>query len=347
MTRFLFHRGNADRGDTLALRDYIAIFEFENNALTRVQMPEGFITAADTTLHLYITDHQGNIAGVYNTRTDSLEQRTGYYPYGLPHASASENGGPETNRRKFGAKELTADLGLNLYDFAARWHNPALPGFTTPDPLAEKYRDISSYVYCAADPINLIDPSGMDIWNINLNGEIVERIKTSDYDRINIVDNNGDPILDYDEKTVSYTFKHGTINGQFSFATKNGTKIDCYKISDQENATKLFEFLSNNISDNIHAVEFALTSTTDAKTGKYVGFVSTSHEANAEWGATQLKFTGKLDGYNIFEHIHSHSVSNHPSGGDKKVIEYLLGKNPDSISFKIYLVPERTYYEYE
>lgn len=113
--------------------------------------------------NFYITDHQGNIAGVYNTRTDSLEQRTGYYPYGLPHASASENGGPETNRRKFGAKELTADLGLNLYDFAARWHNPALPGFTTPDPLAEKYRDISPYVYCAADPINLIDPSGMKI----------------------------------------------------------------------------------------------------------------------------------------------------------------------------------------
>lgn len=113
--------------------------------------------------NFYITDHQGNIAGVYNTRTDSLEQRTGYYPYGLPHASASENGGPETNRRKFGAKELTADLGLNLYDFAARWHNPAIPGFTTPDPLAEKYRDISPYVYCAADPINLIDPSGMTI----------------------------------------------------------------------------------------------------------------------------------------------------------------------------------------
>lgn len=154
------------RGDTLALRDYIAIFEFENNALTRVQMPEGFITAADTTLHLYITDHQGNIAGVYNTRTDSLEQRTGYYPYGLPHASASENGGPETNRHKFGTKELTADLGLNLYDFAARWHNPALPGFTTPDPLAESNISISIYCFCSADPINRIDPTGLaDFYN--------------------------------------------------------------------------------------------------------------------------------------------------------------------------------------
>ena len=69
--------------------------------------------------------------------------------------------GAELNRRKFGGKELMSHHGLNLYDFAARLHNPAFPHFTTPEPLLEKYYPISPFAYCAGDPINLIDPTGM------------------------------------------------------------------------------------------------------------------------------------------------------------------------------------------
>lgn len=99
---------------------------------------------------------------------------TDYIPYGLPHATSAS---PTTNRRKFGGKELATDLGLNLHDFTARWQNPALGRFTTPDPLSEKYCHISLYSFCAGDPINYIDPTGMffdlsnltdeelDLWN--------------------------------------------------------------------------------------------------------------------------------------------------------------------------------------
>ena len=41
------------------------------------------------TYHLYAFDHQGNILGVYNTKTFTLEQTTDYYPYCLPHATPS------------------------------------------------------------------------------------------------------------------------------------------------------------------------------------------------------------------------------------------------------------------
>ncbi len=78
---------------------------------------------------------------------------------------------PTTNRRKFGGKELATDLGLNLHDFTARWQNPALGRFTTPDPLLEKYRDISPYLFCAGDPINHIDPTGMIIDTSGLSSE--------------------------------------------------------------------------------------------------------------------------------------------------------------------------------
>ena len=70
------------------------------------------------------------------------------------------------NRRWYGSKELTTDHGLNTYDFEARWLAPAFPRFTTPDPLSTDYHPISPYAYCGANPINLIDPTGMD-WIVN------------------------------------------------------------------------------------------------------------------------------------------------------------------------------------
>ncbi|MCR5363677.1 MAG: hypothetical protein K6E44_03805 [Bacteroidales bacterium] len=38
------------------------------------------------------------------------------------------------------------------YLYSARW--------STPDPLSEKYYSISPYAYCAANPVNIVDPSG-------------------------------------------------------------------------------------------------------------------------------------------------------------------------------------------
>ena len=96
-----------------------------------------------------------DIVGVYNARKNSFEQFTDYYPYGLPHASiSSEAAGAEVNRRKFGGKELMSDHGYNSYDFVARHQNPAFPHFTTPDPLAEKFKHLSPHLFCAGDPID-------------------------------------------------------------------------------------------------------------------------------------------------------------------------------------------------
>jgi len=81
---------------------------------------------------------------------------------------------PTTNRRKFGGKELATDLGLNLHDFTARWQNPALGRFTTPDPLSEKYCHNSLYSFCAGDPINYIDPTGMKWLDSNTYTELLK-----------------------------------------------------------------------------------------------------------------------------------------------------------------------------
>ena len=140
-------------GSTLIKREYARQFEFENGSLVRIAMPEGFVTVADSTYHAYVPDYQGNIVGVYNTRANFLEQFTDYYPYGLQHASATA---PGTNRRKFGAKELMSDHGLNSYDFSARYLTTGFPVFTTPDPLAEKYKHLSPHlIYTGADVVDI------------------------------------------------------------------------------------------------------------------------------------------------------------------------------------------------
>ncbi|GEM_PF-7075846 len=63
------------------------------------------------------------------------------------------------NPYRFSGKERTpAD-----YDFGARRYLPfRVPRWTTMDPMAEKYFPITPYAYCAGDPVNLVDPEGMD-----------------------------------------------------------------------------------------------------------------------------------------------------------------------------------------
>ena len=83
---------------------------------------------------------------------------TAYSPYGLPLADWQ---GEE--RYLYSGKELDRTGGLMLYDFHARQYDPQLGRFTSPDPLQGKYPSLNPYLYCAANPISLTDPTGMTI----------------------------------------------------------------------------------------------------------------------------------------------------------------------------------------
>jgi RHS repeat-associated protein len=58
----------------------------------------------------------------------------------------------------FNAKELDEESGMYYYE--ARYYAP--PTFISRDPLFEKYPTISPYAYCYNNPVNLIDPTGME-----------------------------------------------------------------------------------------------------------------------------------------------------------------------------------------
>lgn len=62
--------------------------------------------------------------------------------------------------------------GASYLDFGARLYSPGTATWLSVDPMAEKYYGIGSLTYCAANPVNLVDPTGsiITIWYVK-NGE--------------------------------------------------------------------------------------------------------------------------------------------------------------------------------
>ena len=68
---------------------------------------------------------------------------------------------PVTRRMHVG-KEFEQFESIDWYDNEARFYDPLLVRFTTPDPLALSYPSVSPYAYCANNPVNVIDTNGND-----------------------------------------------------------------------------------------------------------------------------------------------------------------------------------------
>ena len=58
-------------------------------------------------------------------------------------------------------RELDSETGL--YYYGARYYSPELGIWGSVDPLADKYPSMSAFMYCAGNPVVLVDPDGMDI----------------------------------------------------------------------------------------------------------------------------------------------------------------------------------------
>ena len=66
---------------------------------------------------------------------------------------------PATRRMHVG-KEFEQFESIDWYDNEARFYDPLLVRFTTPDPLALSYPSISPYAYCANNPVCNVDLDG-------------------------------------------------------------------------------------------------------------------------------------------------------------------------------------------
>ena len=65
------------------------------------------------------------------------------------------------NNKLYNGKEFNREGNINLYDYGARWYDPAIGRWTSVDPLAEAYYSHSSFHYGLNNPIKYVDPNGM------------------------------------------------------------------------------------------------------------------------------------------------------------------------------------------
>ena len=145
----------------------------------RIVADRDSLTGAVTgyTVYHHITDHLGSVrAVVYAGGTASSVQAgispgavvetSDYLPYGTRW---SQTGGSSSatitdaaNRWRYSGKEEQAAINptLPLIDYGARMYDPTIARWTSADPMAEKYYQMSPYGYCAGNPVNVVDPRG-------------------------------------------------------------------------------------------------------------------------------------------------------------------------------------------
>ncbi|WP_240616252.1 RHS repeat-associated core domain-containing protein [Prevotella jejuni] len=103
----------------------------------------------------YHSDHLGSTSYITDDKAN-ITQYDAYLPYG--ELLVDEHSSSEELPYKFNGKQFDDETGL--YYYGARYMNPVTSLWYGVDPLAEKYQNIGSSIYCAGNPVKLIDPDG-------------------------------------------------------------------------------------------------------------------------------------------------------------------------------------------
>ena len=154
----------ASASATAVPTDYCGNMIYENGVLKQVLVDGGYVTVTGTPFYFYfLKDHLGSNRVVV-TPAGTAMQVNHYYPFG---GLFGESTGGTSQRFKYNGKEFDRTHGVDWYDYGARHMTPDAGRFTTIDPMAEKYYNTSPYAYCGNNPINAIDPDGMDWYKNN------------------------------------------------------------------------------------------------------------------------------------------------------------------------------------
>ena len=297
-------------GTGLVYRGSLTYRKAANGSLTLegADVPEGRLTPNG--LRMYVTDHLGSVRAVIDGATGNLYTAKDYEAYGTSSMNATGSSylttAPtgETFRQGFtGQEDQGPDFSLPYTDYGARQYSPALRRWLVPDPMSEKYYGISPYAYCAGDPVNLVDPKGMDYWILSRDGSLTH-----------LCDNKENRLyaVDKDNRITGEYFQDYTTNRLFEQLKNKYSKTDenkhkTYNVSSVENlsgnvALQLFKFLSDNTY-----VEWAMHGTTEFTVG-------TLHDSSdgGNWSMYGLDSRPKFS-------IHSHPGDNYTTDEEQRV----------------------------
>jgi RHS repeat-associated protein len=148
-------------------RDFLAPGEalfIHANLPTELQAPEPALR-----LRFYHQDHLGSSSDLTDINGRLVEE-TGFYPFGRARTEHYLRTSPENYQ--FTQKETDSESGLQ--DFAARYLDPRMARFLTPDPLYTRSANFSLsnpqffhiYGYALNNPLGFKDPTGQQAVNV-------------------------------------------------------------------------------------------------------------------------------------------------------------------------------------
>ena len=232
-------------------------------------------------------DHLGS-STLITDGTGSISQQVEYLPYGEVFLEKQHSSDPNqplyATPYKFNGKELDEETGL--YYYGARYMNPRLSKWYATDPMQEKYPNISSYAYCAGNPVRFTDMSGMKFedeeskqYGTILKGALVSRKdeinKSIDKEQKNLnklqnskkinqkkIDRSNEKIIElkeqlkYIEDAISYidVMADENNNTVFSFTQLKNTQVGYTQIENGVIKMSVVDF-SNASHELIHGID--------------------------------------------------------------------------------------------
>ncbi|WP_456440309.1 RHS repeat domain-containing protein, partial [Psychroserpens sp.] len=157
-----------------SITNYANNFIYKDGKLEFFNHPEGYVEPNDSGGFSYVysyLDHIGNIRLNYSDlnndgaiTTNEILEENNFYPFGLKHKGYN-NVVVSEHDWKFQGQELTEDLGLNVYEWRYRTHDPALGRFWQVDPLTEDYEWMTPYQFSSNQPIHAQELEGLESMN--------------------------------------------------------------------------------------------------------------------------------------------------------------------------------------
>ena len=132
---------------------------------SRSNVPDYMIQG--TTTYRILSDQLGSARLVVNTSTGAVAQRIDYDEFGDP-----DFGTYPADFQPFGFAGGLYDPDTELVRFGARDYDPRVGRWTAKDPIRFAGGDANLYAYAGNDPVNRIDPSGLDDRPFPVNGVV-------------------------------------------------------------------------------------------------------------------------------------------------------------------------------
>jgi RHS repeat-associated protein len=132
-------------------------------------VPTYFVRGGRT--YAFVTDVRGSVRLVVDAATGAVAQELSYDAFGRVLSDSNPGFQP------FGFAAGLYDAATGLVRFGMRDYDPELGEWTAPDPIGFLGGDPNLYRYCGGDPVNLVDPTGLD----PAHDAIMEVFENADY----------------------------------------------------------------------------------------------------------------------------------------------------------------------